>query len=118
MKIILKLLITAAVAFGLTYILEGVNFQGFGSALVFALVLGLLNFFVKPILKIFGFPLTVITLGLFSFVINAIIILIADYLIDDMQVENFWWALIFSIALSLITSLINGIFISDDKKNS
>ena len=115
MKTIINLLITAAVAFGLTYILSGVHIEGFGTAIVFALVLGLLNFFVKPILKILGLPLTIITLGLFSLVINAAIILIADYFITDMVVDGFWWALIFSIALSLVTSVVSGLFTSEEK---
>ena len=67
----------------------------------------------KPILKILGLPFTIITLGLFSLVINAIVILLADYFVDGMTIDGFWWALIFSIALSVISSLLNGIFISD-----
>ncbi len=115
MNLIIKLLITAAVAFGLTKVLPGVHLNDFTSAFIFAIVLGLLNVFVKPIFKIIGFPLTVITLGLFSLVINAVTVLIADYFIDGMNVDGFWWAFIFSIALSIITSLLEGIFTSDDK---
>lgn len=115
MNLIIKLLITAAVAFGLTKVLPGVHLNDFTSAIIFAIVLGLLNVFVKPIFKIIGFPLTVITLGLFSLVINAVTVLIADYFIDGMNVDGFWWAFIFSIALSIITSLLEGIFTSDDK---
>ncbi|MGZ5273643.1 MAG: phage holin family protein, partial [Kaistella sp.] len=54
------------------------------------------------------------TLGLFSLVINALVVLIADYFIDGMTIDGFWWAFIFSIALSLITSLLSGIFTSAD----
>lgn len=114
MKIIINLLITAAVAYGLTYFLSGVHINDFTTAIIFAIVLGLLNLIVKPILKLLGFPLTIITLGLFSLVINAVVMLMADYFVDGMTVEGFWWALIFSIALSLITSLISGIFSSED----
>ncbi|WP_285268879.1 phage holin family protein [Kaistella rhinocerotis] len=114
MNLIIRLLITAVVAFFLTKILSGVHFEGFSTAIVFAIVLGVLNLIVKPILSILGLPLTIITLGLFSFVINAIVILIADYFIDGMVVDGFWWALIFSIALSLITSLLGGIAGSSD----
>ena len=114
MNLIIRLLITAVVAFFLTKILSGVHFEGFSTAIVFAIVLGVLNLIVKPILSILGLPLTIITLGLFSFVINAIVILIADYIIDGMVVDGFWWALIFSIALSLITSLLGGIAGSSD----
>lgn len=114
MNLIIRLLITAVVAFFLTKILSGVHFEGFSTAIVFAIVLGVLNLIVKPILSILGLPLTIITLGLFSFVINAIVILIADYFIDGMVVDGFWCALIFSIALSLITSLLGGIAGSSD----
>ncbi len=114
MNLIIRLLITAVVAFFLTKILSGVHFEGFSTAIVFAIVLGVLNLIVKPILSILGLPLTIMTLGLFSFVINAIVILIADYFIDGMVVDGFWWALIFSIALSLITSLLGGIAGSSD----
>lgn len=111
---IIRMLITAAVAFFLTKILSGVHFDNFATAIVFAIVLAVLNLIVKPILHILGLPLTIITLGLFAFVINALVILIADYFIDGMMVDGFWWALIFSIALSLITSLVSGIFNSAD----
>ena len=113
MGIIIRLLVTAAVAFGLTYILSGVHINSFGAAIVFAIVLGILNLIVKPILKLLGLPLTIITLGLFSLVINAAVVYLADYFTDGMTIDGFGWALIFSIALSLITSLVNGIFSSD-----
>lgn len=114
MKIIIRLLITAVVAFLLTKILPGVEFSSFGTALIFAVVLGLLNLFVKPVLNLFGLPLTIITLGLFALVINAAIILIADYFIDGMAVNGFWWAFIFSIALTVVTSLANSMFSDGD----
>lgn len=114
MNLIIRLLITAVAAYLLAYVLSGVRFDGFSSTIVFALVLGLLNLIVKPILKLLGLPLTIITLGLFSLVINAIVIMIADYFVDGMTVDGFWWALIFSIVLSLVTSVFESVFISKD----
>lgn len=114
MNLIIRLLITAVAAYLLTYVLSGVSFDGFSSTIVFALVLGLLNLIVKPILKLLGLPLTIITLGLFSLVINAVVIMIADYFVDGMTVDGFWWALIFSIVLSLLTSVFESVFISKD----
>ena len=114
MNLIIRLLVTAVVAFFLTKVLSGVHFEGFSTAIIFAIVLGILNLIVSPVLKILGLPLTIITLGLFSLVINAIVVLIADYFIDGMTIDGFWWAFIFSIALSLITSLVSGIFSSAD----
>lgn len=110
MRTIINLLITAIVAFLLTKVLPGVHFSGFSAAIIFAVVLGLLNLIVTPILKLLGLPLTLITLGLFSLVINAVVFLIADYFIDGMNIDGFWWALIFSVALSVVTSLVSGLF--------
>ena len=114
MNLIIRLLITAVVAFLLTKILPGVEFASFGTAIIFAIVLSLLNLIVKPILNLFGLPLTIITLGLFALVINAAIILIADYFIDGMTVNGFWWAFIFSILLTIVTSLANSMFADKD----
>jgi len=114
MNLIIRLFITAIVAFLLTKILPGVHFDGFGGAVIFAIVLGILNLILKPILSLFGLPLTIITLGFFALVINAIIILVADYFIDSMKVDGFWLAFIFSIALSIITSLANSMFADKD----
>ena len=114
MNILIRLFITAIVAFLLTKILPGVHFDVFTGAVVFAIVLGVLNLILKPILSLFGLPLTIITLGFFALVINAIIILVADYFIDSMKVDGFWWAFIFSIALSIITSLANSMFADKD----
>lgn len=114
MNILIRLFITAIVAFLLTKILPGVHFDGFTGAVIFAIVLGVLNLVLKPILSLFGLPLTIITLGFFALVINAIIILVADYFIDSMNVDGFWWAFIFSILLSIITSLANSMFADKD----
>ncbi|MGV8915933.1 MAG: phage holin family protein [Kaistella sp.] len=107
MNLLIRLLVTAVVAYFLAYVLPGIHFDGFGAAIIFAIVLGILNLIVTPILKVLGFPLTIITLGLFSLVINAMVILIADYFVDSMNVDGFLWAFIFSIALSLITSFVS-----------
>lgn len=114
MNSLLRLLVTAVVAYALAYVLPGIHFSGFAGALIFAIVLGILNLIVTPILKILGLPLTILTLGLFSLVINAVVFLIADYFIDSMNIDGFWWAFIFSIALSLVTSLLDGLFTSKD----
>lgn len=114
MNLIIKLLITAVVAFVLTKILPGVHLESFGAALIFAIVLGVLNLIVKPILSLLGLPLTIITLGLFSLVINAVIILLADHFIDGMEVDGFLWAFIFSIGLSVVTSLANSMISNED----
>jgi putative membrane protein len=115
MNLLIRLFITALVAYGLSAILRGVHIPQFTTALVLALVLALLNTFIKPILVILTLPITVITLGLFLFVINALIILLADKFMDGIKIDGFWWALLFSLLLSAVTSFANALF---DKKNS
>jgi putative membrane protein len=106
MNIILRIIISAVVAFGLSYILNGIYIDSFLTALVLAVVLAILNAFIKPILIILTFPLTIFTFGLFLFVINACIILLAGKFVKGFRVDGFWWALLFSLLLSLLTSLL------------
>ncbi len=104
MNIVLRIIISAIVAFALSYILSGVHIQSFVTALILAIVLGLLNLFVKPILIILTLPITIFTFGLFLFVINALIILLAAKFVNGFRVDGFWWALLFSLLLSVLTS--------------
>ncbi|HEY4874781.1 MAG TPA: phage holin family protein [Puia sp.] len=106
MAFVIRIIVSAVVAFGLSYILKGVHINQFTTALLLALVLAVLNAIVKPILIILTLPITIITFGLFLFVINAIIILLAGDLIKGFSVDGFWWALIFSFLLSIITSVL------------
>jgi putative membrane protein len=106
MNFLIRILISALVAFGLSYLLDGVHIDKFSTALILALVLAVLNALVKPILVILTLPITIITLGLFLFVINALIIMLGDKFIDGFSVDGFWWALLFSILLSLVSSIL------------
>lgn len=115
MNLILRILISAVAVFILSYFLPGVSEVTFTSAIIVAIVLGLLNAIVKPILIILTLPITVVTLGLFLLVINALIILLADKLIDGFSVNGFWVALLFSLLLSLLQSILFTI-LKDDKK--
>lgn len=108
MNLLIRLLITAVSAYVLQMILSGVHIEGFGTAIIFAIVLGIVNLIFKPIMQILGFPLTVLTLGLFALVINALVIMIVDYFVDGMTIDGFGWAFVFSILLSIITSVIGG----------
>lgn len=114
MNLIINLLITAISAYLLEQVLPGIHIEGFSTAIILAIVLGVLNIFVRPILRIFGLPLTILTLGFFSLVINAVVFLIADYFIDGMKIDGFWWAFLFSILLSIVTSVLSSIFKPND----
>ncbi len=106
MNFIIRILVTGAVAFGLSYILKGIHINGYGAAVLFALVLAVINIIVRPILVILTIPLTVITFGLFLFVINALLILLASKFISGIQIDGFWWALLFSLLLSFVTAIL------------
>ena len=97
MKFILRLLLSALAVILLANILPGVEVSAFGSAVLVALVLSLLNLIVKPILVILTLPVTILTLGLFLLVINALIILLASSLVSGFSVDGFWQALLFSL---------------------
>lgn len=104
MKIFLKILLTALAVILLANILPGITVAGYLSAIIVAVVISLLNMFVRPLLIFFTLPATIVTFGLFLFVINAIIILLANKLVDGFTVNGFWTALFFSILLSIFRS--------------
>src|ERR1700742_3205301 len=106
MNFIIRIIVSAIVAFGLSYILKGVHINEFSTALILALVLAVLNAIIKPILIILTLPITIITFGLFLFVINALIILLAANFVKGFSVDGFWWALLFSFLLSIFTSIL------------
>ena len=99
---------TAIAVLVIAYVLPNnwVEVQDFGAALLVALVLGILKIFVKPLLILFTLPITVLTFGLFLFVINALIILIIPHLVYGFTVQGFWVALLFSFILSFLQSLL------------
>ncbi|WP_395052867.1 phage holin family protein [Flavobacterium sp.] len=105
MKLITRILITSLLVVLISYLMKGVQVADVWDAIIVAVVLGLLNLFVKPVLVILTLPVTVITLGLFLLVINALIILLCDKLVDGFSVNSFWTALFFSIILSLSQSI-------------
>ncbi|HKL90144.1 MAG TPA: phage holin family protein [Allomuricauda sp.] len=113
MKLILRLLLNAIAVVILSYVLPGVGVDSMLTAIIVAVVLSILNFLVKPILVIFTLPITILTLGLFLLVINAIIILLAANLIDGFYVTSFWWAIIFSLLLSLLQAILQSVLKED-----
>jgi putative membrane protein len=106
MKLLFRILITAILVLVIAKIMKGVIVDEFTTALTVAIVLGLLNFFVKPILVLFTLPVTIFTLGLFLLVINAVMILLCDHFVEGFHVSSFWTAMLFSIILSLSQSLV------------
>ena len=106
MNLILKIVLTAVAVLVIAHFLPGVSVVNFTSSVIVAVVLALLRVTIKPILIILTLPVTIITLGLFLLVINALIILLADNLIDGFHVTGFWIALLFSLILSIFESIL------------
>ena len=113
MKILIRLIISTIAVLVADLMLPGVSLgdmsqtNGLLTALLVAAVLGLLNALLKPILILLTLPVTILTLGLFLLVINAVIVLITAKLIDGFHVDSFWWALGFSLLLSVFTSVLS-----------
>lgn len=93
---------TAAAVMVAAYLLPGVHVENVWTALVVALVIGILNTFIRPLLIILTLPITLITFGLFLLVINALMVLMASHLVPGFGVDSFGWALLFSIVVSFI----------------
>jgi putative membrane protein len=106
MKFLVRILVIAAVSFGLAHVLKGVHIDTFWTAIVFAVVLAILNIFIKPLIILLTLPVTILTLGLFLFVVNALVVLLASKFVDGISIANFWWALLFSLILSVVTSIL------------
>jgi len=107
MNYFIKLLISAVLVVVLASVLPGIAVSNYFTAIIVALVMALLNIFIKPLLIFLTLPATLVTLGLFLFVINAIIVLIAGKLVNGFYVSGFWAALFFSLLFSLFQSYLS-----------
>jgi len=104
------LLINSIIIFVGAYLLEGVSIKSFWTAIGVALLLGLINMFIKPLILLITLPLTILTLGLFVLVINAGILLLIDNLVDGFKIKGFWWAVLFSIFISISNTVMFWLF--------
>ncbi len=109
MQTLIQLLVSGIAVFVSARILPGIRIDSFLTAIVVAVVLGLVNILVKPILFLLTLPVTIVTFGLFALVLNALMILLVDALVPGFEVRGFWWALLFSLVLALVGSLINSL---------
>lgn len=107
MGILVSWLVTTIAIIVSAYLLSGVTIRNLGAAIVAAAVLGLINAILKPVLIILTLPLTILTLGLFIFILNAILVLFASAIVPGFEVRNFWWALLFSLLFSIISTIIH-----------
>jgi putative membrane protein len=109
MFLVLKWLIMAVSIVVAAHVIPGVTLASFWSAVLVALFLGIVNVLIKPVLILVTLPINILTLGLFTFVINAVLILLASSVIKGFHVSGFWVAMLFSIILSIVNYILSHI---------
>jgi len=105
MKTIINIIVTALIVILGAYLIPGIEVGGFLNAIIVAIVLGVINAIVRPILVLFTLPITIFTLGLFLLVINALMVKLAGILIPGFIVDGFWAALVLSLILSIFNAI-------------
>lgn len=109
MNLFVRVIIQTLAVLIASYILPGIEVSSIWTALVVAVILGIVNIFVKPIFLVLTLPLTILTLGLFIFVINALMVLLVSALVPGFYVASFWWALAFSLVVSLVIAFLENL---------
>lgn len=109
MSLLVKIVINAIAVFVAAKMLSGVHVDSLTTALVVAIILGVVNGFIKPILFLLTLPLTILTLGIFSFILNALMVLLVDAVVPGFSVNNLLWALLFSLVVSIISSFLESL---------
>lgn len=105
MKMIIRLLVTSILVLVIAHFMPGVRVRDFATAVIVAVVLAMLNLFIKPLIILFTLPVTILTLGLFLLVINALLIMLCTVIVGGFEVDTFFTALLFSVILSLLQSV-------------
>jgi len=111
MTLLLVWILNAVALLIVAYLLPGINVVSFGAALIAALVLGLLNTLVKPVLVLLTLPITIVSLGLFLLVLNALVFWFAGSILKGFHVNGFWWALLGALVYSLISGLLSRLLV-------
>jgi len=109
MNVLTKLLVYILAVFVAAYVLPGVVVNGLVTVVVTAIVLGAINTFIKPLVVLLTLPINILTLGLFTLVINAGLIMLAAALVPGFSVAGFWWAVLFSVVLAIVSGFLNGL---------
>jgi len=108
MNQIIRFLILGVCIYGISMLFNGITVSSYLNAVLVAVVIALVNATIKPVLQFISLPITVLTLGLFYVVVNALLILLVDWFIPGFEVHGFWWAVLFSFALSFVNLFIPG----------
>lgn len=110
MQMLMRWVVSALVVLAAAYLLPGVHVLDFVTALVIAVVLGVINAILRPILVILTLPITVVTFGLFLLVINALLVMLTTYVVPGFRVDSFWWALLFGLIVSIFNASVSMLF--------
>jgi putative membrane protein len=109
LSIILYVLISSVAVFVTASILPGVHVDSFTTAVIAAIVLGVINTFIRPILLLLTLPINILTLGLFTLVIVALLVMLASAIVPGFKVDGFWWALAFGLVLWVVNTFLNSL---------
>lgn len=109
MQILINLLLSGLAVVISSYVLPGVKVDNYFTAIVVAVVLGIVNAVLKPLLLVLTLPINMLTLGLFTFVVNALLVMLVGSVVPGFMVDGFVWALAFSLVLSLVNSFIHSL---------
>ncbi len=108
MRAIIKIILNTLAVVVAAYILPGISVRNLLTALIVAVVLAVVNAVLRPLLVLLTLPVTILTFGLFIFVINALLVLLTAWLVPGFTVDGFWWALLFSLVTSLVGAVLHG----------
>lgn len=109
LRFLINLLIAGAAVFLSAYLLPGVTVDSFVTALIAAVVLGLVNAFIKPFIMLLTLPINVLTLGLLGIIINALMVLLVDMVVPGFTVDGFLWAIIFGVVLAIVNGILGAL---------
>lgn len=105
--LIIRWILLALTLLFVAWLLPGVHLSGFSAALWAALVIGIINVFIRPILMVITIPINLLTLGLFTFILNALLLMLTAHIVQGFTVDSFLWALAGSILISIVSVFIN-----------
>lgn len=106
---LINLVLSTIAVMTAAYLIPGVYIESFWVGMVLAIVLALINTFIKPVLQILTFPISVVTLGLFSLVLNGLLVMLASFMVPGFEVPGFFTALLFGILLGLVNMILGGL---------
>lgn len=107
MSMIISILISTVAVFVTAYILPGIRIDDILTALVVAVVLGFINAFIRPLVLLLTLPINILTLGLFTFVIMALMVMLTSWIVPTFYVGGFWWALAFALVFSILNNFLS-----------